>query len=233
MVSEYRRYRWRAPLALSRLSRLEAKQDTRDRLLDAARRVFLREGFHAATVDMVAAEAGFTKGAVYSAFASKAEFFLALYESRTEQRIAAMEKRLAALAGPLVPGEVSRVWSETLRRDRAWHLVLIEFWVFAARDPSLRSRFAQLHGKIARIARALRSRTRRRARVAVARIDPASRRARAHGARQRLRPRGLPRARRGRRVGLRGGGGGARSSMDHRERRNRATRSPPRGGRHR
>src|SRR5581483_2177482 len=63
-----------------RRTRSEAKEDTRARLLAAARRVFVREGFHGATVDMVAAEAGFTKGAVYSAFTSKADLFLAVYE---------------------------------------------------------------------------------------------------------------------------------------------------------
>src|SRR5262245_52132680 len=43
------------------ISRAASKDLTRRKLLDAARRVFLRQGFHATTVDMVALEAGFTK----------------------------------------------------------------------------------------------------------------------------------------------------------------------------
>jgi AcrR family transcriptional regulator len=128
-----------------RRTRLEAKLDTRERLLDAAQRVFVREGFHGATVDMVAAEAGFTKGAVYSAFASKAEMFLALYERRVGRRAAAMRRQAAGTAAGDVPVEMWREWSRTMRADRAWHLLLIEFWVFAARDPELRARFARLH----------------------------------------------------------------------------------------
>jgi AcrR family transcriptional regulator len=125
---------------LIRRTRLEAKQDTRMRLLAAARAVFLREGFHGASVDMVAAEAGFTKGAVYSTFASKADLFLALYEARVIERAAAMEKSRWT--------DLSRIWSEVLRRDRDWHLALIEFWVFAARNPAIRKRFERLHSQM-------------------------------------------------------------------------------------
>jgi AcrR family transcriptional regulator len=152
-----------------RRSRAEAKQDTRDRLLDAARRVFLRAGFHAATVEMVAAEAGFTKGAIYSGFASKADLFLALYEKRVVQRTAELAQRLATVAGQDIAVEASRAWAETLRRDRAWHLVLIEFWVFAARDRSIRSRFARLHAQL----RAALARDVVRARAAAGRALPA------------------------------------------------------------
>jgi AcrR family transcriptional regulator len=127
----------------ARLTRKESKAATRRRLLDAARAVFLREGFHAATVDAVAEEAGFTKGAVYSSFASKADLFLALYEERIERRAREFEKhREGTEAEP-----TGSWWAETLRRDRAWHLVLIEFWAFAARDDGLRRRFAALQAR--------------------------------------------------------------------------------------
>jgi AcrR family transcriptional regulator len=135
----------RAPFR--RRTRAEAKVDTRRRLLDAARAVFLRLGFHAATVDQVAEEAGFTKGAVYSTFASKADLFLALYEERIDQR----REELERTAGPAPVGDararISRSWKELLQRDRAWHLALVEFWAFAARDDALRSRFAALQGR--------------------------------------------------------------------------------------
>ena len=126
-----------AALRLIRRSRIEAKEDTRKRLLEAARAVFLREGFHGATVEMVAAEAGFTKGAVYSTFASKADLFLALYEARVKERAAGMMEG--------TPRDATRTWSAILRRDRDWHLALIEFWAFAARNPEIRKRFERLH----------------------------------------------------------------------------------------
>ena len=47
------------------------KQETRDRILRAAGKVFLREGYHAAGVDKVMEEAGLTAGGFYSHFESK------------------------------------------------------------------------------------------------------------------------------------------------------------------
>jgi AcrR family transcriptional regulator len=54
-----------------RLSRAERREQTRQELLSAAEACFVTRGFHAASVDQVAERAGYTKGAVYSNFASK------------------------------------------------------------------------------------------------------------------------------------------------------------------
>jgi AcrR family transcriptional regulator len=138
-----------------RLSRTESKDLTRRRLLEAARTVFLRHGFHATTVDMVAEEAGFTKGAVYSAFVSKADLFLALYEERTGRR-AAQAASIAGVAGAHVEEATTGAWADVLRRERPWLLVLLEFWIFAARDDALRARFASIHARYrAHVARAI------------------------------------------------------------------------------
>jgi hypothetical protein len=48
------------------LTRDERRERTRTGLIDAAERLFVRTGFHATSVDAVAAVAGYTKGAVYS-----------------------------------------------------------------------------------------------------------------------------------------------------------------------
>ena len=53
---------------------------SRSRLLDAAAKVFAERGYRAASVDEVAAEAGFSKGAVYWHFASKEELLVAIFE---------------------------------------------------------------------------------------------------------------------------------------------------------
>jgi AcrR family transcriptional regulator len=65
-----------------RLSRAEQNDRNRSLLLAAARRVFLARGYYAATLEQIADEAGFSKGVVYSRFASKADMFLALLEDR-------------------------------------------------------------------------------------------------------------------------------------------------------
>jgi AcrR family transcriptional regulator len=136
----------RAPRRPRRLTRTESKDLTRRRLLEAARTVFLRHGFHATTVDMVAEQAGFTKGAVYSTFASKADMFLALYEERIDERVAQFAP-IAAAASADAERAIVRMWADVLRRERAWLLVLLEFWTFAARERSLRRRFASISAR--------------------------------------------------------------------------------------
>src|SRR3712207_2353865 len=77
------------------LTRDERRERTRGDLIDAADRLFVRQGFHATSVDTVAAEAGYTKGAVYSNFASKEDLFLAVYERRVEGALGEVEAAFA------------------------------------------------------------------------------------------------------------------------------------------
>lgn len=58
--------------------RSDAPALTRSKLLHAAREVFVATGYRGATLDLIAARAGFTKGAVYWHFPSKPALFLAL-----------------------------------------------------------------------------------------------------------------------------------------------------------
>ena len=82
-----------------RLSRAEQNDRNRALLLAAARRVFLERGYYAATLEQIADEAGFSKGAVYSRFASKADMFLALLEDRIAERAAQNAELARRLAG--------------------------------------------------------------------------------------------------------------------------------------
>src|SRR5258708_15292731 len=52
--------------------------DKRDRILDAAQRLFVRYGVKRTSIDEVAREAGIAKGTVYLSFGSKAELFAAI-----------------------------------------------------------------------------------------------------------------------------------------------------------
>jgi AcrR family transcriptional regulator len=129
----------------TRLTRIERTEQNRERIVEAARRVFVARGFHTATLDQIAEEAGFSKGAIYSQFESKAEVFLTLLERRIEERAARQADYAARLDGiedfETLHEEVARVSSA----DPAWRLVVIEFRVFAARDKALNRRYAELH----------------------------------------------------------------------------------------
>jgi AcrR family transcriptional regulator len=116
-------------------------------VLAAARRVFLKRGYHGASVEQIAEEAGFSTGVVYSQFRGKADLFLTLLESRIEERAAA---NLRAVERH--PGDrgIERLIEQAAGVDRAepeWGLLVIEFRVQSARDPALGRRYAALHAR--------------------------------------------------------------------------------------
>jgi AcrR family transcriptional regulator len=71
-----------------RRSRTEQQAETRAALIEAGRRVFLERGFAGSSVEAIAAEAGFTRGAFYSNFDSKEELLTELIRDRGYRRYA-------------------------------------------------------------------------------------------------------------------------------------------------
>ena len=95
---------------MQKTSRAESQAKTREQLLVAAERLFLRDGYAITTLERVAAEAGFSKGAVYSNFAKKDELCLAVLD------------RIHARNGATLIGHVGTADSidERLARLTAW-----------------------------------------------------------------------------------------------------------------
>jgi AcrR family transcriptional regulator len=132
-----------------RLSREESKARTRDELVHAARRVFLERGYHGATLADVATVAGYTTGAIYSAFGGKADLFLAVLDAHLDERFDQMEKAVAAATSAADHAErLARQFAAVGGNDRGWSLLMIEFWAHAAGDHHLRARFAQRHDRL-------------------------------------------------------------------------------------
>ncbi len=68
--------------------------DKRERILDAAVRVFAKSGFHATRVSEVAKAAGVADGTIYLYFRSKDELLVSLFEDRVERLLAFMAREL-------------------------------------------------------------------------------------------------------------------------------------------
>src|SRR4051794_6061665 len=127
-----------------RIGRAERKERTRAELVQAARRTFLRHGFHGASVDLIADEAGYTKGAVYSSFAGKDDLFLAVLDAHFERR--------AQAYGEIILDQervedayraVARFLFDSDRREPGWAPLLLEFWAHASRRGDLRRAVAE------------------------------------------------------------------------------------------
>ena len=139
--------------------------EVRSRILAAAAGVFAQRGFTAASVDEVAAAAGFTKGAVYSNFENKDDLFFALLGEQVKARIAVARQALAEAGG----SSQEQMWvmgealSRVLTADRDWQLLFLEFWQRAVREPAVGRRFAaHREGMRTLIAEAFRNESQRR-----------------------------------------------------------------------
>jgi AcrR family transcriptional regulator len=72
---------------MSRVRTRPTRDDTREKLFEAAARVFEEQGIGGASIEAIAAAAGFTRGAFYSNFKSKDELIIAMLEDHVEQSI--------------------------------------------------------------------------------------------------------------------------------------------------
>jgi AcrR family transcriptional regulator len=119
------------------------RERTRAALLEAAARVYARNGFAGATLDEVAAEAGYTKGAVYAHFGSKENLLLALLEEHFARDVA---EQLALFDRERVtwerPFAGSDRWMQRLLEEPDRFRLFVELWAHAQRDERLRARLA-------------------------------------------------------------------------------------------
>lgn len=136
----------RAQAPRKRLTRQESRELTRSRLLDAAAVVFAERGFGGSTVELIAEQAGYTRGAFYSNFADKDEIFLAIVEERSRRGIREISGLLDASKDPT---EFVHLLKERGERDRQskqnrrWALLSAEFWLYALRNPKARRMLAE------------------------------------------------------------------------------------------
>lgn len=128
-----------------RLTRAEKRERTHEELILSAEKLFVERGFHATSVDEIAFEAGYTKGAVYSNFESKEDLFFVVYERRAERAVVEAE-RVIGESDP-ASGLERLAYDAALRRghDDCWLAVFFEFWAHVVRHPELRERFAEVH----------------------------------------------------------------------------------------
>src|ERR1700730_1303523 len=127
----------------ARLTREQSKANTRERLLLAARIVFARHGFHGASVEEIASEAGFSTGALYSNFDGKEDLFLVLMEREIDEH--AREISEAVAARPSIAERATggaRQWMSMIEREPEVLLLFMEFWAYGVRDAQVRPKFA-------------------------------------------------------------------------------------------
>lgn len=128
----------------ARASRREKVDRTRADLLDAASRVIAAKGYEGASVGDIAAEAGYTKGALYAHFGSKSGLFLALARERLGIAMDDPALEMPGLTDDGVDTEALADWIRATQDDPNL-LLSLEFLSYGLRNPGEAGELVQLH----------------------------------------------------------------------------------------
>jgi AcrR family transcriptional regulator len=126
------------------MTREDSRELTQQRLLDAAQKVFAKKGLDGASVEDIAATAGYTRGAFYSNFASKNDLFIEMLR-RDHDRA---DAEFFALRDDNLPldyiQERTRDIYSKLYRDNECFMSWTEARLLSARDPKFRAKLNAL-----------------------------------------------------------------------------------------
>jgi AcrR family transcriptional regulator len=134
-------------VAVERWTPERRRELTRTALLEAAAQVFARRGFYGASLDEIAATAGFTRGAIYKNFEDKEGLFLAAIERRAQHRLAAFsawfDERLEQGVWPAShdPAELAKAFRQIMAPDPEWYALDLEARLYALRNPEFKERY--------------------------------------------------------------------------------------------
>ncbi|UJW32835.1 TetR/AcrR family transcriptional regulator [Saccharothrix sp. AJ9571] len=127
---------------MPRLTRAESQARTREQLIAGAKVLFLREGYTATSLEKVADEAGYSKGAVYSNFRNKDELCLAVLDAIHAEQAEQLSASLEGVTELDAMFDAFQRWAERSIGDQAWTALEVEFATNVRRDPRLRDELA-------------------------------------------------------------------------------------------
>ena len=126
------------------------RAETRDRLMDAAIRIFAERGVLGASVEELSERAGFTRGAFYSNFGSKDELVLALLSREAEVQIGHARRAIQTVltvapdteeAAAALIGRTVELFFGAQGTDREWLVAQRELRLYAIRNPAVSADF--------------------------------------------------------------------------------------------
>ena len=121
-----------------RLTRDESRTRTCGRLIASAKELFARDGYSATSVEKIAENAGFSKGAVYSNFESKEAIFLAALDQHGQQSLSELLDAIDVATDRDAVIDLLANWADTQSSSGSWSLTILEHARLAGPDaPSL------------------------------------------------------------------------------------------------
>ncbi|WHO75428.1 TetR/AcrR family transcriptional regulator [Rhizobium sp. BT03] len=129
---------------MARLTREQSQARTRNKLLESAYQIMARFGYGGASIERIAEDAGFSKGAFYSNFVSKEDIFIQLLEDNAGRDVAELTELLDKYDNPEELIDVLANWASERGGDRRWGLLAIELLRRAQDDEMLGDRQIKL-----------------------------------------------------------------------------------------
>jgi AcrR family transcriptional regulator len=124
---------------MARLTRKERQAHTRQCLMNSAAKLFAQRGLQHASIEDLAEDAGFTKGAFYANFKNKEELFLAMLDERFAERVEEIEQVVGGEGtGAEKAARAGDDFAAMLHADPEWQRLFFEFSTYAARDEDFR-----------------------------------------------------------------------------------------------
>lgn len=119
-----------------RLTRQESRALTQEKLLQSAARIIARKGFAGASIEEIAENAGFSRGAFHSNYKSKDALFLELVEKQVKSLTASIHATLKVAQAPEETlKHLGDAYSYYSGADKDAFLLLTEAQLFALRNP--------------------------------------------------------------------------------------------------
>ncbi|HLO36152.1 MAG TPA: TetR/AcrR family transcriptional regulator, partial [Candidatus Deferrimicrobium sp.] len=118
------------------------EQEVRDRIVRASLVVFGERGFHRATMQDIVRASGLSVGAIYTYFRSKSDLIIAGCDLITDQELAQLARRLAAVSSyrEKIAAAIG-YWFDNLaveQSDRGSRFLMLQAWAEADTDPAIR-----------------------------------------------------------------------------------------------
>ncbi len=128
-------------MAVRKLTPERRRQLTRDTLLDAAEEIFVKRGVPGASMEQIASEAGFSRGAIYAHFGSKEDLLLAVMDRFISRQV----EQFQHLVRRDDPMEAVTDAAEIFRKTFSTDMVPLELELrtSALRHPGLRQRLVE------------------------------------------------------------------------------------------
>ncbi|MFD1859299.1 TetR/AcrR family transcriptional regulator [Aeromicrobium camelliae] len=132
----------------TKVTRAERQAQTRDRLIEVAKEMFLRDGYAATSLDKVALEAGFSKGAVYSNFRGKEELCLAVLDVIHAEKVQGVLDAFTQDADLDTKLKAFAAWAHQGLGEPRWTALEVEFGAVARHNDWVAAELVKRHREI-------------------------------------------------------------------------------------